>query len=208
MSVLTSILSLIKPQTTDDVETLREAIAANADILDSAVRTGDARLLTTALQAALAGTAGTPGSGNKFVTAAGIGALATLNAVGSAQITDGSITAADIGAQQAWIAPTLINGWVAGAGLGYCKDHLGVVHFRGSVDAPSGGTTTAFQLPAGYRPSADWTGVLWEYDDSLLVFCNIVASTGNVVLERALTPFGALPAGGGVRLGPVHFPVW
>lgn len=68
MPTTTPILSLIKPATGDTPSELRLAINNNADTLDNAVLTGDSRLLSAALQAALAGTAGTPGSGNKFVT--------------------------------------------------------------------------------------------------------------------------------------------
>lgn len=54
--------------------------------------------------------------------------------------------------QEAWITPTLLNGWVADSGfpVGYFKDNMGVVHIKGRV---SSGTTssTIFVLPAGYR---------------------------------------------------------
>lgn len=58
--------------------------------------------------------------------------------------------------QEAWITPTLTNGWIQKAGfmpIGYMKDELGFVHIRGMVDgtgAVSG--STAFTLPIGYRP--------------------------------------------------------
>ncbi|WP_434352396.1 hypothetical protein [Trichococcus flocculiformis] len=58
--------------------------------------------------------------------------------------------------QEAWITPTLTNGWIQKAGfmpIGYMKDELGFVHIRGMVDgtgAVSG--STAFTLPVGYRP--------------------------------------------------------
>ena len=59
--------------------------------------------------------------------------------------------------QEAWITPTLINGWktFVDAPIQYRKDEFGVVHFRGRLD-PS--TKTAFEfcnLPAGYRPTAN-----------------------------------------------------
>lgn len=59
--------------------------------------------------------------------------------------------------QEAWIAPTLLNGWVNyGAGLattGYMKDSMGFVHIKGFIKsgvATSG--TSIFVLPVGYRP--------------------------------------------------------
>jgi hypothetical protein len=59
--------------------------------------------------------------------------------------------------QEAWIAPTLLNGWVNFGGntqnISYFKDEFGFVHIRGSIKS---GTTTnftkIFDLPVGYRP--------------------------------------------------------
>jgi hypothetical protein len=59
---------------------------------------------------------------------------------------------------EAWLTPTLGNSWVDfGGALGtirYRKDAEGFVHLRGVMKT---GTinTTAFTLPAGYRPAAD-----------------------------------------------------
>ena len=54
--------------------------------------------------------------------------------------------------QEAWITPTLLNGWVEQSGypVRYMKDEMGFVHLKGLV---SGVTlnTTAFILPVGYR---------------------------------------------------------
>ena len=58
--------------------------------------------------------------------------------------------------QEAWITPTLINGWktFVNSPVQYRKDEFGVVHFRGRLD-PSTKTATEFcYLPAGYRPTA------------------------------------------------------
>lgn len=68
------------------------------------------------------------------------------------------ITKNQIETQEAWITPTLTNGWVAYGGVyggaRYMKDSLGFVHLQGFL---KGGTTTAgtamFTLPAGYRPA-------------------------------------------------------
>ena len=57
--------------------------------------------------------------------------------------------------QEAWITPTLLNGWVEQSSPqtpGYMKDEFGFVHFRGCI---KGGTNPlVFNLPEGYRPEA------------------------------------------------------
>lgn len=57
--------------------------------------------------------------------------------------------------QEAWITPTLLNGWTNVGGndatLQYFKDSTGIVHIKGVV---TGGTATQiFTLPEGYRPN-------------------------------------------------------
>lgn len=65
----------------------------------------------------------------------------------------------------AWIAPTLVNSWVnvggTAATAGYLKDPIGFVHLRGRIHGGTSGST-AFTLPAGYRPSATdyYSGVI------------------------------------------------
>ncbi len=58
--------------------------------------------------------------------------------------------------QEDWITPTLLNGVVVSGNQPpqYYKDEFGTVHFRGKVDAPVS-FSTAFILPAGYRPKID-----------------------------------------------------
>lgn len=55
--------------------------------------------------------------------------------------------------QEAWITPTLLNGWVqhtSFVNVGYMKDDMGFVHFRGGVS--SGAIATLLlTLPSGYR---------------------------------------------------------
>jgi len=54
-------------------------------------------------------------------------------------------------AQEAWITPTLLNGWVQVPGklpVGYMKDEFGFVHLRGQVKGASSGVI--FILPLGY----------------------------------------------------------
>lgn len=58
----------------------------------------------------------------------------------------------------AWIAPTLLNSWAnygsTYATAGYLKDPLGFVHLKGAIQTGASGTS-AFTLPAGYRPGGD-----------------------------------------------------
>lgn len=58
-------------------------------------------------------------------------------------------------AQEAWITPTLINGWeaydTAIFPIGYYKDALGRVWLRGALKTGTA-NTVCFNLPAGYRP--------------------------------------------------------
>lgn len=57
-------------------------------------------------------------------------------------------------AQEAWIAPTLLNGWTNGASpIRYMKDEFGFVHFKGRATSP-GVSGIVFTLPAGYKLSA------------------------------------------------------
>lgn len=56
-----------------------------------------------------------------------------------------------------WIAPTLLNSWIAfGGGYstpGYFKDATGRVHLRGQLQQGSAANAIMFTLPAGYRPA-------------------------------------------------------
>lgn len=92
---------------------------------------------------------------NKVV--ANINALASGTGVGDAAVKAHNIDFTTFpAAQQAWIAPTLVNSWSnLGIGFdvaGYMKDSLGFVHLNGII---TGGSypSTAFTLPAGYRPA-------------------------------------------------------
>jgi hypothetical protein len=54
-----------------------------------------------------------------------------------------------------WVAPTLTNGWLnygTYAVAGYHRDKNGYVHLKGLLKSGTN-TTTAFTLPAGYRPA-------------------------------------------------------
>ena len=54
--------------------------------------------------------------------------------------------------QEAWITPTLMNGWTGD--VKYRKDNFGIVHFKGKLIP---GTGTAFRLPSQYAPSQTLT---------------------------------------------------
>lgn len=60
--------------------------------------------------------------------------------------------------QEAWITPTLLNGWEAYDGVSapqYIKDELGFVLFRGLLKTGVAGTN-AFTIPVGYRPNKSY----------------------------------------------------
>lgn len=82
--------------------------------------------------------------------------------------------------QEAWITPTLLNGWteVPGNTVRYMKDEMGFVHFKGRIGNGTYGTY-AFVLPVGYRPSEPKT---------FLLTCSLSTSTG----VRAYIPDGSL----------------
>jgi len=81
--------------------------------------------------------------------------LATLD--GNVATNTASIaTKANI-AQEAWIAPTLLNGWVNYSPtqmVGYMKDAMGFVHLKGLMKSGTM-SSAAFNLPVGYRPTQD-----------------------------------------------------
>ena len=72
-------------------------------------------------------------------------------------------------AQEGWIAPTLLNGWVNYSGTfnpaGYFKDSMGIVHLRGLVKNGTAGDI--FRLPAGYRPPRRELQAVQTYGDTI-----------------------------------------
>ncbi len=67
-------------------------------------------------------------------------------------------------AQEAWITPTLINGWYAirtGEPPQYMKDEFGFVHVRGTVSKGEYSTINIpFVFPIGYRPNVQTSATL------------------------------------------------
>jgi hypothetical protein len=88
-------------------------------------------------------------------------------------------------AQEAWIAPTLLNGW-ANVGLqhaltGYFKDTIGIVHLKGLVKNGTATINTAiFQLPAGYRPLECNSFAVYSNDGGIVGTAQVFSS-GEVV---------------------------
>lgn len=80
------------------------------------------------------------------------------SAVSTAKLANNSVTAAKIEAQQGWVTPALGSSWVNYANgwstVGYMKDSLGFVQFKGLMQNGQSGGATVFTLPVGYRPLA------------------------------------------------------
>lgn len=91
---------------------------------------------------------------------------------------NGLVNTISFTAPDRWIAATLTNSWAGVSGTatpGYWKDDSGRVWLRGAIDTGSLGTS-AFTLPAAYRPAA--TTELSSYsDDGALV---TIATSGTV----------------------------
>ena len=88
--------------------------------------------------------------------------------------------------QEAWITPTLLNGWYTirpEEPPQYMKDSLGFVHFRGVVAKGTGATSNvAFQLPSTYRPLKNVTNGESPIGKvgALTKAVTVIAVTGNV----------------------------
>lgn len=80
-----------------------------------------------------------------------------------------------------WISPPLVNSWAAfGGGFPppqYLKDPSGLVHPHGAAAGGATGTT-AFVLPAGYRPGATYQGATVASGAS---FAYVIITTGGAV---------------------------
>ncbi len=93
---------------------------------------------------------------------------------------------------ETFIAPTLLNSWVAFGGTGnppgYFKDAHGVVHLRGLVKSGTVGAAI-FTLPAGYRPANQELFACVSND----AFGRLdVTSAGNVTLAVGSNVFASL----------------
>jgi len=95
-------------------------------------------------------------------------------------------------AQEAWITPTLLNGWVNyGSGesnAGYYKDTVGTVRLTGVIKS---GTlaATLFTIPIGYRPAS------WKYFVTYVsgTYSKIkISKAGAVIIESGSTTLTCL----------------
>ncbi len=94
-------------------------------------------------------------------------------------------------AQEAWIEPTLLNGWVNSSGTTdvarYMKDNFGFIHLKGTIESGAQGTS-AFILPVNYR--AKYTTAFVTSADGITTSVNKIQtdSSGNVfVLAKVNT---------------------
>lgn len=78
-----------------------------------------------------------------------------------------------------WTTPSFVNSWVDAGGCRYLKDALGFVHLRGSLSTGTSGTT-AFTLPAGFRPGI--TDYYMALQGSGVAGCYVNISTAGVVV--------------------------
>lgn len=88
--------------------------------------------------------------------------------------------------QEAWITPTFLNGWAAtnsAYSVGYMKDEMGFVHFRGAVMGTTN-DTFAFTLPVGYRPKQQYEGVIIAGGHTQMCMAR-VTPTGSVKLTTS-----------------------
>jgi hypothetical protein len=89
--------------------------------------------------------------------------------------------------QEAWITPTLLNGWLNFGGAfdeaSYMKDSLGFVHIKGLVQSGSA-ASAIFNLPPGYRPIKHLSFVTTANDAIGRV---TITSTGNVTCSVGST---------------------
>ena len=103
--------------------------------------------------------------------------------------------------QEAWITPTLQNGWTASDvnfyPVRYYKDEFGIVRLKGRIQ---GGTaTTAITLPVGYRPDSSQLSFLCHISNTDSVCRVAITNTGGVIIATTL------PANQGVYLDSISF---
>jgi hypothetical protein len=106
-------------------------------------------------------------------------------------------------AQEAWIAPTLLNSWVnlgdSYPTAGYRKNQFGMVELRGIVTGGASGSVICV-LPEGYRPaktcsgvitSSTGTGRVWLYPTGNVTHSTGAYGTGNLDLGNISFEAGA-----------------
>lgn len=124
------------------------------------------------------------------------GALGTTaSAHAASNVVTQDLHVLDQAGETAWTAPTFTNSWVnegsgAGAPAGFRKDSSGMVHLRGLIKNASSSApgSSAFTLPAGYRP---------PYPLNVPVFCaNASPGTANVLDQATVGTDGTVKPSG------------
>jgi hypothetical protein len=102
--------------------------------------------------------------------------------VTTTKLADGAVTASKMESQQAWIQPTLLNGWVNfgqdDTPVEYMKDSLGFVHLRGTVRGGTLGSAIC-NLPVGFRTQFTYYAFpccVWRAVDNITI-----TSSGDVL---------------------------
>lgn len=111
-------------------------------------------------------------------------------------------------AQEAWIAPTLATDWSNYGGIfntvGYYKDTLGRVHLRGLINyTGADASSTAFILPAGYRPAFKEVRIGHAFNGSAFALGRIDISAAGAVSKEV--PSGSLNLNGYISLDGISF---
>ena len=86
--------------------------------------------------------------------------------------------------QEAWITPTVSNGWVATNPIGFYKDEMGVVRLKGFMNS---GTidTKIFTLPVGYRPLATkYCSVFSNFTNDAIAGKIAITPSGDVIAYK------------------------
>ena len=82
-----------------------------------------------------------------------------------------------------WVTPSFLNGYTSYStpyATGYRKFADGQVQLRGLINAPASAGTSAFQLPAGYRPGPNMTYLFTQITSFGIIRVDVQAD-GNVV---------------------------
>ncbi|MFP3356839.1 hypothetical protein R0K17_05700 [Planococcus sp. SIMBA_143] len=102
--------------------------------------------------------------------------------------------------QEAWITPTLLNGWIAtdtvAYPVGYYKDEFGIVRLRGRIQ---GGTGSAFIFPVGYRSKSIVMGFVGQISNTDVTGRVVINSQGHVSISSNL------PIGQGIYLDGITY---
>jgi hypothetical protein len=127
----------------------------------------------------------------KLAVAAVTGAKLGASSVDGSKVADGSIGSADL-TPFSFTQPTLQNGWSTAGVLvpGFGKDAEGFVHLRGPITDPLGVPdalgTSAFELPAGLRPSqAAQFGALHVFGGNSTTCIVTISTLGEVIVGLA-----------------------